>query len=693
MNETNIIEQNYNFSLALKDLPHIFPEKARKSFAKLGIETLRDLLSHLPSRYENRSRITPIADLEHGKMEQICAKIHKSSQQFSGRRRMLIADVVDDAGDMCKLVFFNLYPSQTLQFKSGRRGVFYGKAQQSHYGYFSLAHPEISWLEGDNPPEIASELYAIYPTSKSLSQAQWRASISAVLEGFSSDNFDPLTQAGFLPLKTELETLHRPSLLHKESDFALARNRLAIEEICAHRIAMLEARNYLQSFAALELNSCGELYQQLLRDLPFSLTSAQERVRQEIAQDLSRNIPMLRLVQGDVGSGKTLIALLACLSAVDSGAQAVFMAPTELLAEQHANNIKRFCANLPLSVLLLTSKKNTKEKREILEQIADGRGQIIIGTHALFQDKVLYHNLGLIVIDEQHRFGVGQRLKLQEKTAAGMGVHQLVLTATPIPRTLAMSSYGELDTSIIDELPAGRSPVRTSIISNSKRDILIKRIREQCAKHTQVYWVCPIIEESEVLECENAENIYFYLQEQMPELKIELLHGRVEAKKRREVMADFAAGKIDLLVATTVIEVGVDVPNASLMIIENSERFGLSQLHQLRGRVGRGAKQSDCVLMYQEPLGQIAKRRLQIMRETNDGFRIAEEDLSIRGAGELLGTQQTGAAGFLVADIIQDNALLTLAEKLVNTWMQSENTFCQELLERWAQGKEKFLQV
>ncbi|MBP3194901.1 MAG: ATP-dependent DNA helicase RecG [Cardiobacteriaceae bacterium] len=689
------MQKDIDFSTLLKDLPQIISTRAVNALAKIRILTVRDLLTHLPSRYENRCRLTPIAALQHGEVAQVCAKVLKSSI-VQGKRRVLNVEIADDAGDVCKLAFFNFYKNQTEQYKIGRRGIFYGKAQLSPYGNFVISHPETTWLADGEIPEISTNLSAIYPTVKTLPQQEWRAAISAILKNmanyFEKNTQDALTNLGYFSLEQALNVLHRPTLNDGKREITLARNRLALEELAAHRLAMLDARSYLQSFPAPALPSDGEKTREFLATLPFSLTNAQERVRREIAADLAKNIPMLRLVQGDVGSGKTMIALFACLAAVDAGLQAVFMAPTELLAEQHDANLRRYTAGLGIEIVLLISKKTAKEKREILGKIKDGTAQIIIGTHAVFQTAVEYHNLALIVIDEQHRFGVGQRLKLQEKSNQGTAVHQLVLTATPIPRTLAMSNYGELDTSIIDELPAGRTPVRTTVISSDKREILLERIKAQVATGAQVYWVCPLIEESEVLECENAETIYVYLQEQLAGIRIALIHGRIESARRREIMEEFATGNIDLLVATTVIEVGVDVPNASLMIIENSERFGLSQLHQLRGRVGRGTRQSDCVLMYQV-LGKTARRRLEIMRKTNDGFLIAEEDLNIRGAGELLGTQQTGEAGFLVADLVEDRELVEKAENLVCDWKKNEENFCQILLNRWAEGKEKYLQV
>ena len=470
-----------------------------------------------------------------------------------------------------------------------------------------------------------------------------------------------------------------------------ARRRLIIEELVAHQLSIQNARQRLREQRATALPAEPPLLQQFRAALPYTLTAAQQRVCAEIAADLAQTTPMLRLVQGDVGSGKTVVALSACLQAIAAGQQAVFMVPTELLAEQHAANIRHLLGNLPVRVETLTSKMPAADKRASLQAIADGSADLIIGTHAVFQEQVRYARLALVVIDEQHRFGVHQRLQLQDKTAPGASVHQLVLTATPIPRTLAMSHYGELDCSIIDALPAGRQPIQTSVVSNQKRDAVIARVGENCRAGRQAYWVCPLIEESDTLECENAEATAAQLQMMLPDIRVALLHGRMNNDQRQATMSAFVAGEAQLLVATTVIEVGVDVANATLMIIENAERFGLAQLHQLRGRVGRGSAQSYCLLMYQPPLGETAQRRLRIMRETTDGFRIAEEDLAIRGAGELLGTRQTGEASFRVARLPRDGDLLAETERLTRTLRAEHPDYCDVLLARWTASREKYL--
>ena len=600
-------------------------DKTAELLARCGVETLRDLLTHLPLRYEDRSHITPIAALRDGATVQIHGEV-LHADLIQRRKRMLHVTLRDAAGDYCKLVYFNFYPSQQKAFAPGRRGLFYGKAVWTMQGY-QIHHPEVQWLADGETPHLSAQLHPVYPTVKGLGQTRWHDLIRQRLRE---------QRATALPAEPPL----------------------------------------LREFRAA---------------LPYTLTAAQSRVCAEIAADLAQATPMLRLVQGDVGSGKTVVALSACLQAIAAGQQAVFMVPTELLAEQHAANIRRLLGALPVRVAVLTSKMPAADKRACLQAIADGSADLIIGTHAVFQEQVRYARLALVVIDEQHRFGVHQRLQLQDKTAPGVSVHQLVLTATPIPRTLAMSHYGELDCSIIDALPAGRQPIQTSVVSNQKRDAVIARVGENCRAGRQAYWVCPLIEESDTLECENAEATAAQLQMMLPDIRVALLHGRMNNEQRQATMSAFVAGEAQLLVATTVIEVGVDVANATLMIIENAERFGLAQLHQLRGRVGRGSAQSYCLLMYQPPLGETAQRRLRIMRETTDGFRIAEEDLAIRGAGELLGTRQTGEASFRVARLPRDGDLLAETERLTRTLRATHPDYCDVLLARWTASREKYL--
>ena len=669
-------------------------EKTAELFARAGITTLRELILHLPLRYEDRSHLTPIAALRDGATVQICGEI-VHADLIQRQRRILTVTVRDEAGDMCKLLYFNYYPSQQKAFVPGRRGLYYGKACWTPRGY-QIHHPEITWLEAGQIPQLAEHLYPVYPTVKGLGQARWQGIIKKAFDLVlpTLPEADPLTAAGYLPLPAALTALHRPPE-HSNPDALLdrshpARRRLILEELCAHQLAIQNARARVRNQRALALPADAPLLRDFRAALPYTLTHAQERVCAEIAADLAQATPMMRLVQGDVGSGKTIVALAACLQAIAAGSQAVLMVPTELLAEQHAANIRRLLAGLPVTLTTLTSKMAGAEKRAALSAIADGSAQLIIGTHAVFQEHVAYARLALVVIDEQHRFGVHQRLQLQEKTA-DYAAHQLVLTATPIPRTLAMSLYGELDLSIIDTLPAGRRPIQTNVVANHKRDTVIERVGANCRSGRQAYWVCPLIEESDALECENAEATAAQLQTLLPDIRVALIHGKMANDERQAAMAAFVTGEAQLLVATTVIEVGVDVANATLMIIENAERFGLAQLHQLRGRVGRGSEQSYCLLMYQPPLGDTAQRRLRIMRETTDGFRIAEEDLAIRGAGELLGTRQTGEAMFRVAKLPLDADLLGETERLTRDFRAHHPDWCQTLLDRWTASRERYL--
>ncbi|MDO4776571.1 MAG: ATP-dependent DNA helicase RecG [Cardiobacteriaceae bacterium] len=684
-----------DFSLhhPLDAIPGI-PRKTAERFAKAGVATVQEALLHLPIRYEDRSRLTAIADFRAGDSVQLLAEVADARVTY-GRRKMLSVTVIDRAGNACGLRYFHFYPSQLKQFVPGRRGLFYAKAQWGMHG-FELHHPEIRWLGDSEVPDLSAGICPVYPTVKSIPQDAWRALLTRILAHFAQEHDDdPLTRQGFMGFWAALRLLHQPDGEHSLTALLdaghPARRRLAFEELCAHQIGIQRMRAQLRSQQAQALPARHDLHARFLERLPFALTPAQARVCDEIAADVAQDVPMMRLVQGDVGSGKTVVAMMAALHAVAGGCQAAVMAPTELLAEQHMRRFADYLEPLGIRCVLLTGKLGAKARREALAGLASGDAQIAIGTHALFQEQVQYQNLALVIIDEQHRFGVHQRLALNEK--AGRGVHQLVMTATPIPRTLAMSSYGELDVSVIDSLPQGRQPVQTAVVANSRREAVIARVGEVCKGGQQAYWVCPLIEESDVIECENAEAIAVQLAASLPHVRVALLHGRMPADARQSVMAAFAAHEYDLLVATTVIEVGVDVANATLMIIENAERFGLSQLHQLRGRVGRGAKASYCLLMYQPPLGETAKRRLAVMRETTDGFVIADEDLRLRGAGELLGTRQTGEAMFRVADLVRDSEQLPHINRLCSEWLATGHPFADTLLARWGGGRERYLAV
>lgn len=670
------------FSQAIESLK--IGEKTLSHLKGAGFSHISSLLFYLPIRYEDQTKITPIAKLRPEQSALVRAKV----VAVRVHPKVLQVRVRDAMGMEMSLLFFKYYPNQIKMFLVGREGLFYGKALWGSQG-FAFHHPSIRWLKKDEIPTLPETLTPIYRSLASISQKQWQNWIAQALVRVPDD--DPLTNLGWLSLKKALCILHQPS--PTENPIALlspqhpARMRLIFDELLAHHTSIAYARARREQQRAYPLPKSKTLLPQLKALLPYQLTTAQNRVIGEIQADLNRRHPMQRLVQGDVGSGKTLVAFAACLHAIEAGKQAALMAPTELLAEQHFLNLKRFAEPLAIGCVLLSSKQPAAQKRKHLQMIATGEAQLVIGTHALIQEQVQYHDLALVAIDEQHRFGVHQRLKLQQKNQYATP-HQLILTATPIPRTLAMSHYGELDVSIIDQLPAGRKPIQTSIMNREKRFAIMHRLGEICATGKQAYWVCPLIEESEVLECENAEATFQQLQSALPHLSIGLIHGRMPAAERQAIMKRFVDNQVQLLVATTVIEVGVDVPNANIMVIENAERFGLSQLHQLRGRVGRGAEQAHCLLLYQSPLGEIAQKRLETMRQSHDGFYIAEQDLQLRGAGELLGTKQTGEMGFLIAELPRDEALLTQ----VAACFQSLDAISQSALQkRWLVTKAQYL--
>ncbi|MDO4436182.1 MAG: ATP-dependent DNA helicase RecG [Cardiobacteriaceae bacterium] len=668
-----------------RPIEDLVSEKALPILKQAGFHHWGDVLFHLPIRYEDKTHLTPIAQLRAEQSALVWGKI-------VGVRvspKVLNVRIQDQAGHSMQILLFKYYPNQIKMFTKGREGLFYGKALWHHDG-FSFHHPSITWLKKDQLPTLESSLTPIYRSFPSISQRQWQSWISKALSAL-PDEPDPLALFHLLPLKQALITLHQPSpndspsqLLQPEHP---ARWRLIVDELLAHHASIAYARTERTRLKAYKLPKSKALLPALKALLPYQLTDAQERVIQEIENDLKKTHPMQRLVQGDVGSGKTMVAFAACLQAIEAGKQAALMTPTELLAEQHFLNLKRFAQSLDISCVLLSSKQKTSEKRNHLQAIQSGAAQLIIGTHALIQQQVQYHDLALVAIDEQHRFGVHQRLQLQQKNHRRTP-HQLILTATPIPRTLAMSHYGELDLSIIDSLPKGRKPIQTSVMNREKRFAIMRRLGELCATGKQAYWVCPLIEESEMLECENAEATFAQLQSALPQVTIGLVHGRMPTAERQATMKRFVDNDVQLLVATTVIEVGVDVPNANIMVIENAERFGLSQLHQLRGRVGRGKEQAHCVLLYQEPLGHVAKSRLNIMRQSHDGFWIAEQDLLLRGAGELLGTRQTGAVGFLMAELPRDEALLPKLGSYFATLSPTEQS---ALVRRWWISRSQYL--
>ena len=564
-------------------------------------------------------------------------------------------------------------------------------------GQLELIHPEYSI--GDHAPELASTLTPVYPTTEGVGQATWRNLTTQALAKLAT-NPPPDFLGNLLPTQFDcraITLLHRPpasaniqQILDAEHP---AHHRLALEELVAHQLSMLNNRRRNDSKSTHPISSDGRLSGQLIGRLPFELTAAQRRVCEEIQRDLHRATPMLRLLQGDVGSGKTLVAAISAAHVVESGHQVALMAPTELLTEQHHAAFERWFAPLDVTVLRLTGQVKGKARAASLDAIASGEADIVIGTHALFQESVSFSSLGLVLVDEQHRFGVNQRLSLTQRGVEEITPHQLTMTATPIPRTLSMVAYADLDCSIIDELPPGRQAITTSVVDSERRHSVIDRVGTACRDGKQAYWVCPLIEESELLSANAAEDTYQTLKSQLPDLDIALLHGKLASDDKASIMADFAAGRTQILVATTVIEVGVDVPNASLMIVENAERFGLAQLHQLRGRVGRGSIESHCLLVFQSPLSQTARERLTVMRESQDGFVIAEKDLAIRGPGEVLGTRQTGLSSFRVARLPEHEGLLQEAQSLAHELSQSQPALATALESRWTRNRQAFGQV
>lgn len=665
---------------------------------KLGLESLQDLLFHLPLRYEDRTRITTIRDLMVGTHTNIIGEI-TDNQIVQGKRRMLMVTLSDGTG-VINLRFFHFTANQKNSLAIGTSIRCYGEISRGARS-FEIVHPEYKPLDNDvELTPVEETLTPVYSTTDGLRQISLRNLTEQALIRLERGQVEELLPAEFIDssytLTEALKTLHRPppdtSISQIEEGKHPAQIRLIKEELIAHNLSMLKLRQSVDKENAFPLTVNESLNQQFLTSLPFEPTNAQTRVANEIRKDLANSTPMMRLVQGDVGSGKTLVAALAALTALGEGFQVALMAPTEILAEQHAINFEKWFAPLNISVGWLAGKTKAKARRLALENMANGNMQLVIGTHALFQEDVVFKNLVLIIIDEQHKFGVHQRLTLREKGAFDNKYpHQLIMTATPIPRTLAMTAYADLDTSVIDELPPGRTPITTIALPDSRRDAVIDRIRKGCTQdNRQAYWVCTLIEESEVLQCQAAEDTAVYLQEQLPELKIGLVHGRMKAAEKQAIMDQFKAGELHLLVATTVIEVGVDVPNSSLMVIENPERLGLAQLHQLRGRVGRGAVASHCVLMYKTPLSKTATKRLAVLRESNDGFVIAEKDLQIRGPGELLGTRQTGLAELKIADLVRDAHLIpTIQQQAYLLW----NKYPQQavlLINRWLANKEKY---
>ncbi len=680
--------------------PHLLARLQR-----LGIQSLEELLLHLPLRYQDRTRITPIGSLQPGEEAVIEGRVMLAEVVQRGRRSLLC--LLHDGSGSLTLRFFHFTPAQqhSLLGQQGAHLRCYGVVR-SGPAMLEMIHPECQRLEDGQPFPLEDSLTPVYPTTAGLPQTTLRSLLSQALLSL-QEEAELLPELLPAMLRTRLELpalrnavclLHRPpaqlSPERLQTELRLARRRLAFEELLAHQLSLRQLREQVQRNSAPALPGHGELSRRFLSALPFTLTRAQERVIREIQTDLALPRPMLRLLQGDVGCGKTVVAAAAALQAVESGWQAAVMAPTELLAEQHYRNFQTWLQPLQLEVAWLAGRLKGKTRQTMRARIHSGSTQVIVGTHALFQEGVAFARLGLVIVDEQHRFGVHQRLALREKgRQEGYCPHQLIMTATPIPRTLAMSAYADLDTSIIDQRLPGRMPVQTAIISENRRAEVIDRIRLACGEGRQAYWVCPLIEEAETLQCQAAADTALRLSAALPQLRIGLAHGRLRPVAKEQVMAAFKAGQLDLLVATTVIEVGVDVPNASLMIIENAERLGLAQLHQLRGRVGRGAAQSSCVLLYRGPLSQQAHQRLAILRASNDGFEIAERDLELRGPGEVLGTRQTGDVALRVADLARDAELLGMAQASADELLRDHPRQAQAIIRRWIGVGERYGEV
>lgn len=683
--------------IPLSTLKGVGPSLAEK-LEKIGLLSVQDILFHLPLRYEDKTRVTTVRELLVGTSTNIIGDV-TDSQITHGKRRMLVVTLHDGTGSI-QLCFFSFSASLKNSLAIGKTIRCYGEVKRGPRGY-QIVHPEYKSLDDDRELTSAEEtLTPVYPSTDGLRQVSLRSLTEQALVRLQRGQVEELLPADLFTeqysLSAALTIIHRPppdvSVEQLEQGRHPAQQRLIKEELLAHNLSMLKLRQNSDVHDALPLVGDDKVSEKFLGALPFSPTNAQTRVVAEIKADLAKTQPMMRLVQGDVGSGKTLVAALAALTAISEGYQVALMAPTEILAEQHAINFANWFTPLDISVGWLAGKTKVKAKRLALEQIASGEMQMVIGTHALFQADVVFKNMVLVIIDEQHKFGVHQRLTLREKGVFDNKYpHQLIMTATPIPRTLSMTAYADLDSSIIDELPPGRTPINTVALPDLRRGDVIERIRKGCVEDgRQAYWVCTLIEESEVLQCQAAEDTAILLQEQLPELNIGLVHGRMKAIEKQTVMDAFKAGDLHLLIATTVIEVGVDVPNASLMVIENPERLGLAQLHQLRGRVGRGSVASFCVLLYKAPLSKTATKRLAVLRESNDGFVIAEKDLEIRGPGELLGTRQTGLADLKIADLLRDGYLIPEIKQKAYLLSRQQPECAQALIQRWLGNKERY---
>jgi len=672
------------------------PQLARR-LERIGVRTIADLLLHRPLRYEDRTRLVPLGALRPGARALVEVEVALAEVRPRPRRQLLVR--VSDGTGALTLRFFHFSEAQRRLFRRGVWLRLWGEARPGPAG-LEMVHPECRLLRGAEPLEAA--LTPVYPATEGLHQAVLRRLVGEALALVERGAFPELLPAwalaglGLPPLADALRTVHRPPPDADAAALAAGRHpavrRLALEELLAHALSLRRLRREVQAAAAPALGE-GALEARFLEALPFEPTGAQRRVIAEVAADLARGRPMLRLVQGDVGSGKTVVAAAALCRAVGSGWQGALMAPTELLAEQHARSLAAWLEPLGVRVVLLTGGRR-RGRAAALRAVASGEADVVVGTHALFQEAVAFARLGLVVVDEQHRFGVHQRLALREKGRAGhLRPHQLVMTATPIPRTLAQVAYADLDGSVLDELPPGRKPVATVAVPETRREEVVERVRAVCAAGRQAYWVCTLIEPSEALEAQAAGRLAAELREALPDVAVGLVHGRMRPAEKAEVMRAFARGELGLLVATTVVEVGVDVPNATVMVIENAERLGLAQLHQLRGRVGRGAQPASCVLLYRPPLAETARARIAALRETGDGFEIARRDLELRGPGELLGTRQTGLLDLRVADLARDRDLVPVVARIADRLLAEAPGAAAALVARWVGERARYAEV
>lgn len=688
-------------SVAITSLKGVGPSLERK-FSQLGIYNLQDLLFHLPFRYEDRTKLSPINSVKLGDRVQISGEIVSNKILF-GQRRSLQCMLRDSTG-FIYLRFFHFSSAQKNSLTPGKLLSCYGEVRRGRNG-FEIYHPEYKEIYSYDNNSLENSLTPIYPTTDGIQQKRLRSFVKQGIEILNRNHklveylpSEILSEYKLCSLEDAIQTLHNPpnclDLNTLNRGLSSFQQRLAFEELLAHRLCIRKFRKVPNQVLAPSVVFEQGLHEDFLDQLPFKLTNGQESALKDILSDLTQTTPMHRLLQGDVGSGKTVVAAIASIQVIGNGYQVALMAPTEILAEQHFNNFKKWCVPLGIRVGWLSGKIKGALRKETLQDLEFGTCQILIGTHALFQKDVIYNKLGFIIIDEQHRFGVHQRLSLRNKASSSVfQPHQLVMTATPIPRTLAMSVYADLDSTVIKDLPPGRLRVNTAVISNEKRADIVKRIKDACINGRQVYWVCTLIEESEALECEAAEVISLSLANLLPKTRVGLIHGRMRSDEKNSVMTDFKNGDIQLLVATTVIEVGVDVPNASLMIIENAERLGLAQLHQLRGRVGRGNIKSHCILLYQTPLSRDGKLRLGVMRESCDGFYIAEKDLELRGPGQVLGTNQAGLMSFKIADMQRDALLLEDIKNVSESLMLNNKEIVDPLINRWLSNREEYANV